>query len=267
MGLRDSIYHGEWLSEGGEMGWKGVRVTSRQVGSFGWRFPFSLLHQISVVLLGVIFLLSVETGWGVESRKVLVSTGERSTHVARLELVIREGKIEAPFWVNGEHRERRSILVAGSPSRTSRSLVNTVMALLATFDDVGVLPPEGTTQANQIIHALIQLQSAVVKTSDPELQRFLEESIRIKVGKDWKETYHSLPRIGLTSMVFEALVSHDSQSGLWKQDGVARAFRQFNLTEEDWVVVKTIFLRARDVYTQQGVSIHDAFSVWLKKMS
>ena len=130
-----------------------------------------------------------------------------------------------------------------------------------------MLPPEGTAQANQIIHALIQLQSAVVKTSDPDLQRFLSEAIRIKVGKDWEETYRSLPRIGLTSMVFEALVSHDTQSGLWKQEGIARAFRQFNLTEEDWVVVKTIFLRARDVYTQQGASIHDAFSVWLKKMS
>ncbi|MGE0473048.1 MAG: hypothetical protein AB7P17_05395, partial [Nitrospirales bacterium] len=119
----------------------------------------------------------------------------------------------------------------------------------------------------QIIHALIQLQSVVVKTSDPDFQRFLAEAIRVQIGNNWEKTYRSLPQTGLTSIVCEALVTYASQSVVWEQQGVARVFRQFNVTEADWVVVETIFLRAREVYAQQGVSIHNVFSDWLNKMS
>lgn len=267
MKSKNSIHFGERSNEGGEMGRRGERVTDSQVGYFVWRFPVIAFFQVCVVLSGVMILMPTDTGWGKEKRKVLVSSWERPTHPARPERMARKWKFDEPHRVNVVYHERRTIVVADSSSRTSRSLVNTVMALLATFEGAGVLPPEGTAQANQIIHALIQLQSAVIKTSDPTLQLLLEEAIRIKMGKNWEETYRSLPRTGLTSLVFEALVTYDSQFALWKQDGVEQAFRQFNLTQEDWVVVKTIFLNARDVYTQQGGSIHDAFSGWVKKMS
>jgi C1A family cysteine protease len=51
------------------------------------------------------------------------------------------------------------------PSRTSSVYIGSVMALLATFEDAGILPPEGTPQANGIIKAVIQFQSAFLKST------------------------------------------------------------------------------------------------------
>ena len=45
--------------------------------------------------------------------------------------------------------------------RASASMVGTIMTLLATLAEAEVLPPEGTVQANQVIHGLIQLQSRI----------------------------------------------------------------------------------------------------------
>ena len=51
-----------------------------------------------------------------------------------------------------------------SLKRTDSALVGSIMALLATFEAADVLPPEDSSQANQLIHGLIQLQSALVKS-------------------------------------------------------------------------------------------------------
>ena len=61
---------------------------------------------------------------------------------------------------------RRAFLTS---ERASSAMVGTIMTLLATFDEAEILPPEGTTQANQVIHGLIQLQSALMKSSSFEL--------------------------------------------------------------------------------------------------
>lgn len=252
------------------MGWRVAGVTKGHVGSWEGKLSLILLHQgFSVVLASLIFLLPVESGWGTDAWGLSVPKSEQILHVTGVGFFVHEdeGKTYSSYRCIGECQNLRTILLADFSTRTSRSLVNTVMALLATFEEAGVLPPEGTAQANQIIHALIQLQAAVVKTSDPELQRFLAEAIRVKVGDNWEQTYRSLAHTGLTSMVMEALMTYASQSGMWRQQGVVLAFRQFNVTEEDWSVVENIFLRARDVYAQQGVSIHATFSAWLKKMS
>ncbi|MGD9850248.1 MAG: hypothetical protein AB7T38_03170 [Nitrospirales bacterium] len=267
--IKISCHYGSMLKKEGGMGWRGIRVTGRHVGSSEGKLPLILFYRCcSVVLAHIIFLMPVEAGGGMDGWTVSVPISNRT-----FMLTEDKGSVEAveePVGTSPTRGGKETGLspnsATDSPQRTSRSLVNTVMALLATFDEAGVLPPEGTAQANQIIHALIQLQSAVVKTSDPELQRFLSEAIRVKVGDNWEETYRSIPHTGLTSVVVEALMTYASQSSMWTQPGVVLAFRQFNVTEDDWLVIETIFFRARDVYGQQGVSIHDAFSAWLKKV-
>ena len=56
--------------------------------------------------------------------------------------------------------------------RASSSMIGNIMALLATFDEAAILPPEGTAQANQVIHGLIQLQSALIKSPSSELAAY-----------------------------------------------------------------------------------------------
>lgn len=58
----------------------------------------------------------------------------------------------------------------GSRAKTSRASaqhVGSVMALLATFQEADVLPPEASPEANQLIRALIQFQSAFMKSQNP----------------------------------------------------------------------------------------------------
>ena len=46
------------------------------------------------------------------------------------------------------------------------------MALLAVFDEAQVLPPEGSSEATQLVHALIQAQSAFLKSQNPAVRNF-----------------------------------------------------------------------------------------------
>ncbi|MCA9475776.1 MAG: hypothetical protein KC563_08225, partial [Nitrospira sp.] len=116
-----------------------------------------------------------------------------------------------------------------SLQRTNRLLINAVMALLATFDEVGVLPEEGTSQANQIIHALIQMQSALVKSTNPDLRQFFSEVLSGKLGEGDEEIDRKIFEEGLTSVVVEALVTSPLQPDVWEQPGLVQGFQQFNV--------------------------------------
>ena len=151
--------------------------------------------------------------------------------------------------------------------RTRFSLVNTAMALLATFDGVDVLPPEGSSQANQIIHAVIQIQSALVKSRNPDLQKFVSEAIQHQVGNDWETMYRGLREKGLSSRILEAILTYSPQPALWETPSLVNAFQEFNVTEGDWRIVEAIFFRTKNVYSKKGSSIHKAYESWRAKMS
>lgn len=154
-----------------------------------------------------------------------------------------------------------------SLQRTNRLLINAVMALLATFDEVGVLPEEGTSQANQIIHALIQMQSALVKSTNPDLRQFFSEVLSGKLGEGDEEIDRKIFEEGLTSVVVEALVTSPLQPDVWEQPGLVQGFQQFNVTESDWQMVKTVYWRAREAYVKKGLSIHEAYVAWRHQLS
>lgn len=181
------------------------------------------------------------------------------------------------LWIAGENirglvrNPSHGLLVVDQPSeppsiRTRFSLVNAAMALLATFDEAEVLPPEGSSLANQIIHAVIQMQSALVKSRDAELQKFVSDAIRHQGGKDWEGIYRNLSQQGLSSRILEGILTYSPNPALWENPALIQAIQQFNVTESDWGVVKTIFFKARDVYSKQGKSIHEVYESWRAKM-
>src|SRR2546426_7281457 len=57
--------------------------------------------------------------------------------------------------------------VSSAAGEPSRPLVGHVMALLAVFEEAAVLPPETSPEANALIHALIQTQAALIKSTNP----------------------------------------------------------------------------------------------------
>ena len=141
------------------------------------------------------------------------------------------------------------------------------MALLATFDEAGVLPHEGTAQANQVIHGLIQLQSALMKSASSELAayRLAAETHWTSQHKEIKD--RALWGKGLTDKVLAALILYDQEHPMWKDQKIVSAVQAFNVTHADWVLIVDLFHKANAVFREQGRSIHKVYDAWRMNMS
>jgi hypothetical protein len=164
-----------------------------------------------------------------------------------------------PDWV----RTHSGILVA---ERTQSAMVGSIMALLATLDEAGILPPEGTSQANQLIHGLIQLQAAFLKSTSPELTAYLMAAENHWIMKHNEREYESLAIAGLTSRVLEALILYDKEHPMWEDPKIVAAVQAFNVTGSDWVLIVNMVNKAETVFRERGQSIHELYDQWRVKM-
>lgn len=160
----------------------------------------------------------------------------------------------------------RPLQIILTSERASSSTVATIMALLATLEEAGVLPPEGTSQANQVIHGLIQLQSAVMKSTSPELGAY-----RVAAEAFWRSQHTEGPHgeiggEGLNSKVLEALIDYDQEYSLWGDPNIVLALQEFNVTRADWRLVADLFHQAEVVFREQGRSIHSVYKTWRMNM-
>lgn len=153
-----------------------------------------------------------------------------------------------------------------SLERTGPSMVGAIMALLATFEAANVLPPEGTAQANQLIHGLIQLQSALVKTRGSELSDYVTAAVNDRFEMESGGIVQSIPQRGLTSKLLEALLVYDKKRPIWEQSDVVRIFQNYNISRPDWEFIDLIFTKADAAYRAKGASIHEAYEEWRLQM-
>lgn len=162
-----------------------------------------------------------------------------------------------------ELRANHAILAS---ERTHSSMVGSIMALLATLDEAGILPPEGTSSANQLIHGLIQLQAAFLKSTSPELAAYLMAAEKHWIMKHNEREYGSLAAAGLTSRVLEALILYDKEHPMWEDPKIVAAVQAFNVTGSDWVLIVDIVSQAETVFRDQGRSIHELYDQWRVRM-
>ncbi len=153
-----------------------------------------------------------------------------------------------------------------SSKRTGSALVGSVMALLATFESANVLPPEGTSQANQLIHGLIQMQSALVKSQSSELSEYLSAAVEQRFEKESAGLLQSIYQSGLTSKLLEALVSYNHKIPMWEKPALIKLFQRYNISRQDWELIEKIFGEAEVAYRIKGSSIHDAYELWRAQM-
>lgn len=149
---------------------------------------------------------------------------------------------------------------------TGSALVGSVMALLATFEGANVLPQEGSSKANQLIHGLIQLQSALVKTQSSELSEYLSAAVEQRFEKESAGLLESIHQSGLTSKMLEALVSYDKKIPMWEKPALTEIFQRYNISRQDWELIEEIFGEADAAYRMKGSSIHDAYELWRSQM-
>ena len=153
-----------------------------------------------------------------------------------------------------------------SSGRASSAKVGAVMALLATFEDAGVLPPEQSRDANRLIKALIQFQAAFMKSAHPAIQRWLREALTAKFGEGAPAAQDAIKTGGWTSRSLEAVVDYAAATPVWNGPDVSEGLRAFNVGRSDFDLLARVFVEARAQYASKGRTIHEAYASRRKEM-
>ena len=135
------------------------------------------------------------------------------------------------------------------------------MAILATFHEAGVLPPESSSEANRLIHALIQFQSMFLKSSDPVVRDLFSSALSEKFdAKKAASVTQAFAETGWTSETLEALADYSAPRSMVEDPRVADVFRDYNVTTTDWKFVEQLFMKARAQLLKQGKQVHTVFA-------
>ncbi|WP_455378445.1 hypothetical protein [Petrachloros mirabilis] len=153
-----------------------------------------------------------------------------------------------------------------SQGRTSLGPVGASMALLATYQEAGVLPPEGTPEANRVIQVVIQFQAIFMKSSDPAVREFFDQALAAKWG-DGAVDYSTRFRVrGWTTEIAEALCGHLATRSDQERTGLTQGLLQFNMRPADFQFFCELYGEARRGYNVRGQDIHQIFTAHRKHM-
>lgn len=148
------------------------------------------------------------------------------------------------------------LCVMASPqtqAKPGQPLVGHVMALLAVFEEADVLPPEGSPEANAIIHALIQTQAALTKSTNRATQAWFAEALRRGGGEHGAALD---PQDGLTTRALEAILGHAASHPPAERPGVLAGLNAFNIGQADLDLLARLFIQARNRLRSSGQDIH-----------
>lgn len=154
----------------------------------------------------------------------------------------------------------------GPRKRASAAQVGAVMALLATFQDAGALPPESSPEANQLIKALIQFQAAFMKSQDPAIRQALHEALSAQLGPAAPEAIQRFQTQGWTSQSLEALVDHWADRPPWGTASFERGLRDYNVGRQDFELLARVFTTARRDLHNRGQDLHRLYAARRSEM-
>jgi N-acetylneuraminic acid mutarotase len=145
-------------------------------------------------------------------------------------------------------------------TRATPQQIGAVMALLATFEDAGTLPPESSREANLLIRALIQFQAAFMKSPHPAVKQLLTDALTEKLGAAAPATVDRFRLQGWTSQSLEAVVDYASSRSVWNDPGVEEGFRAYNVGRSDFDVLSRTFRDARTQLAARGQDLHAVYA-------
>ncbi|MBS0180148.1 MAG: hypothetical protein JSR20_15440 [Nitrospira sp.] len=151
-------------------------------------------------------------------------------------------------------------------SRTSSVYIGSVMAMLATFEDAGILPPEGTPQANRIIKAVIQFQSAFLKSEHPAIRQFFTDAHRATLGDHAEEVEAAFRLAGWSADTFEAVIAAGQQNNAWIADGISEGFREFNIGKQDFDLLAELYRQSNSAFSTKGTTFQQVYAQRRREM-
>lgn len=140
------------------------------------------------------------------------------------------------------------------------------MAVLATLEEAHVLPPEGTSEANQIIKSVIQLQSTFIKSSTPAIQQFLHDTMRRKHGEVTEALLERFRSAGWTAEVLEALSDRKALLSEEEREALTEGLRQFNLSAHDLSRFLQLMREGQLALTARGKTLTEAYTAHRQQM-
>lgn len=160
---------------------------------------------------------------------------------------------------------RREAPAGPTGRRASASQVGAVMAMLATFQDAGALPPESSPDANRLIKALIQFQAAFMKSRDPAVTQVLDEALAAKFGAAGPEAAARLRSQGWTSQSLEAIIDHLASRPPWDAS-FDQGLAPYYVGRRDFDLLAQVFVTARRDLQNRGQSLHDVYAARRREM-
>lgn len=149
---------------------------------------------------------------------------------------------------------RQQAMQASSP------YVGSAMAVLATLQQAAVLPPEGTRDADRVIQAVIQLQSAFSKGTDPSIQEFARRALADKYGERTATSLERFRTSGWTADVLEALADAELKAQPDEREQLAIGLGQFNLSVNDFRRFMQLVREGRSALTAQGLTFEEVYT-------
>ncbi len=152
--------------------------------------------------------------------------------------------------------------VSSAAGESSRPLVGHIMALLAVFEEADVLPRETSPEANELIHALIQTQAALTKSTNPAARRWFADALRRSEARETEPD----PREGLTSRTLEGIVTYAETHPPTARPDVMAGFQEFNVSPADLDLMARVYRQARDRFRSTGRNIHRIYEAQRRAM-
>jgi hypothetical protein len=140
------------------------------------------------------------------------------------------------------------------------------MAVLATLDQARVLPPEGTREADHVIKAVIQFQSAFAKSPDSALRDFLLRAVTRTQAARAADVLEQFRSNGWTPEVLEALVEEERLTPEEDIQSLAGGLLEFNLSVEDFRLFMRLVRNGKQALASQGQQFHEVYAVHRKSM-
>jgi hypothetical protein len=152
---------------------------------------------------------------------------------------------------------------AASIASSSQPLVGHIMALLSVFELADALPTESSPEANALIHALIQTQAALTKSTDQATRLWFSEALRMAE----KPGGPLIPSDALSSRTLEAILTYAALHPPADTPGVIPGLRRFNVGQSDFELMARVYRRAQSGLTRAGQDLHSLYEKERRTMS
>jgi hypothetical protein len=141
---------------------------------------------------------------------------------------------------------------AASATGSDQALVSPIMALLSVFEQADALPPEYSPEANALIHALIQTQAALTKSTHQATRLWFTEALR----RAEQQVGAPVLSDALTSRALEAILMYAALRPPADARGVLAGLEAFNVGQSDFDLMTRVYREAKNRLAAAGWDLH-----------